>query len=60
MMKAFWKIKRIKGLLWVKMYTDCKGAYYAASRPILFNKGKDIQREARSAFSEFTQSIKSI
>ena len=48
-MKAFWHIKRINGVLWVRMHA---GTVYAAHRPVLNRK------EAHMAFAEFIADIR--
>ena len=51
-MKLFYKIKRDGSGLWVKMYSNCKGNYYAVSRPI------KTRIEAKVAFAEFAEEIR--
>ena len=51
-MKAFYRIKKKDGVLWIKMYTACVYPWFAASRPITNRK------EARSAFAEFVREIR--
>lgn len=51
-MKAFYKIKRVNGILWAKMYTDCKHPWYAACVPIKNAK------EARTAFKDFVEELR--
>lgn len=53
-MKAFYRIKRDGLGLWVKMYTDCKFPWYAASRLI------ENRQEAREAFADFVREIRQI
>ena len=50
-MKLFFRVKRVDGILWVHMYSDCKYPWYAASRPVMNIK------EARTAFAEFKEGI---
>ncbi len=51
-MKAFFKVKRVGGILWAKMYTDCKGDYHAAACVV------NNVKEARIAFVEFVEDIR--
>ena len=50
-MKLFFRVKRVDGLLWAKMYSDCKYPWYAASRLVANAK------EAKTAFVEFKEGI---
>ncbi len=54
-MKLFWRVKRDGRGLWVRMYSDCKGDYYAALRPVA-NRA-EARAEARAAFKDFVKDI---
>jgi hypothetical protein len=51
-MRLFYRIKRDGKGLWVKMYSDCKYPYYAASRLI------NNRKEAADAFNTFAADIR--
>jgi hypothetical protein len=50
-MKAFYRVQRLNGMLWVKMYATGKGVVYAACRPVLNRK------EAKVAFHDFVRDL---
>lgn len=51
-MKAFWRVKRVDGVLWAEMHTDNPYPWYAARRPI------ENRSEGRVAFAEFVEQLK--
>ncbi len=51
-MKLFYRVQQVNGILWVKMYSDCKWPWFAARRPIKNRK------EAITAFNQFVEELR--